>query len=64
MTLKTCKTKKDYRSSGTRTRVKKGHVQGHVTLTYKVTLDGYSFELYIFDIRDPKNLQNKKRSSL
>ena len=41
--------------------LRKSHVQGHVTLTYKVTLDSYSFELYIFDIRDPKNLQNKKK---
>ena len=45
----------------TRTRDNKGHAQGHVTLTYKVTLDSYSVELYIFDIRDPKNLQNKKK---
>ena len=60
-TLKTCKTKKDHRSSITRTRDKKGHAQGHVTLTYKVTLDSYSVELYLFDIRDPKNLQNNKK---
>ena len=33
-----------------------------MTLTYKVTLDSYSVDLYLFDIRDPKNLQNKKRS--
>ena len=56
--------KKDHRSSATRTRDNKGHAQGHVTLTYRVTLDSYSVELYIFDILDPKNLQNKKRSSL
>ena len=60
-TLKTCKTKKDHRSSVTRIRDKKGHAQGHVTLTYKVTLDSYSVELYLSDIRDPKNLQNKKK---
>ena len=30
-------------------------------LTYKVTLDSYSVDSYLFDIRDPKNLQNKKR---
>ena len=53
--------KKDHRSSVTRTRDKKGHAQGHVTLTYKVTLDSYSVELYLFDIRDPKNLRNKKK---
>ena len=53
--------KKDHRSSITRTRDKKGHAQGHVTVTYKVTLDSYSVELYLFDICDPKNLQNKKR---
>ena len=56
--------KKDHRSSVTRTRVRKGHAQFHVTLSYKVTLDSYSVDLYLFDIRDPKNLRNKKRSSL
>ena len=37
-----------------------------MTLTYKVTLDSYSVELYLFDIRDPKILRNKKdhRSSV
>ena len=53
--------KKDHRSSVTRTRVREGHAQGHVTLSYKVTLDGYSVDLYLFDIRDPKNLRNKKK---
>ena len=32
-----------------------------VTLTYKVTRDSHCLELYIFDIDDPKNLQNKKK---
>ena len=65
-TPKTRETKKDHRSSVTRTRVRKGHAQGHVTLIYKVTLDSYSVDLYLFDIRDPKNLRNKKdhRSSV
>ena len=36
-------------------------VELYVQLTYKVTLDSYSVELYIFDIHDPKNLQNKKK---
>ena len=53
--------KKDHRSSVSRTWDKKGHAQGHVTLTCKVTLDSYSVESYLFDIRDPKNLQNKKK---
>ena len=58
--MKTYETKKkDHRSSVTRTRVRKGHAQGHVTLSYKVTLDSYSVDLYLFDIRDPKNLRNK-----
>ena len=37
-----------------------------MTLTYKVTLGIYSVELYLFDIRDPKDLQTKKihRSSV
>ena len=30
-------------------------------MTYKVTLDIYSVDLYFFDIRDPKNLRNKKK---
>ena len=63
LTLKTCKTKKDHRSSVTRTRDKKSHAQGYVTLIYKVTLDSYSVEIYLFDIIDSKNLQNKTRSS-
>ena len=53
--------KKDHRSSVTRTRVRKGHAQGHVTLSYEVTLDSYSVDSYLFDIRDPKNLRNKKK---
>ena len=56
--------KKDHRSCVIRTRDTKGHAHGHVTLTYKVTRDSCCVELYIFDIPDPKNLQNKKRSSL
>ena len=40
-----------HHSSVTRTRDKKGHAQGHVTSTYKVTLDNYSVELYLYDIR-------------
>ena len=52
---------KDNHSSVTRNRDKKDHAQGHVTLKYKVTLDSYSMKLYLFDIRDPKNLQNKKK---
>ena len=53
--------KKDHHSKVTRTRDKKGHAQGHVTLIYKVMLDSYSVELYLFDIRDPKNLRNRKK---
>ena len=58
---KPAKQKKDHCSSVTRTRVRKGHAQGHVTLSYKVTLDSYSVDSYLFDIRDPKNLRNKKK---
>ena len=53
--------KKDHRSSVTRNRDKKGHVQGHVTLTYKVTVKGYSAVVCFFKIHEPKNLQNKKK---
>ena len=37
-----------------------------MSLSYKVTLYSYSVDLYLFDIRDPKNLRNKKyhRSSV
>ena len=56
--------KKDHHPCIIRTRNTKGHAHGHVTLTYKVTLDSCCVELYIFDIPDLKNLQNKKRSSL
>ena len=55
--------KKDNCSHVTSTRVSKGHAQGHVTLTYKVTLDSYSVDLYLFDIRDSKNLRNKKKDN-
>ena len=55
--------KKDNCSSVTSTSVRKGHAQGHVTLTYKVTLDSYRVDLYSFDIRDPKNLRNKKKDN-
>ena len=48
-------------SLGQDTRDTKGHAHGHVTLTYKVTRDSWYVELYIFDIPDPKNLQNKKK---
>ena len=61
LTLKTCKTKKDHRSCVIRTRDTEGHAHGHVTLTYKVTRDSWYVESYIFDIPDPKNLQNKKK---
>ena len=43
--------KKDHRSSVTSTRIREGHAQGHVTLTYKVTLDSYRVDLNLFDIR-------------
>ena len=48
-TLKTCETKKDHRSSVTRTRVRKGHAHGHVTLTHKVTLENYSVDFRLFE---------------
>ena len=44
-------------------RDKKGHVQGHVTLTYKVTFESYSV-VCLFEILDPKYLQNKKKAFL
>ena len=60
-TAQTCETKKDHRSSVSSTRVREGHAQGHVTLTYKVTLDSYSVDSYLFDIRDPKKPAKQKK---
>ena len=53
--------KKDHCSSVTSTRFRKGHAQGHVTLTYKVTLDSYSVDLYFFDIRRPQKPAKQKK---
>ena len=58
--LKTCRTKKDHRSSVIITRDKNGHVQGHVTLSYKITLISYSVVVFYSRSLTPKNLQNKK----
>ena len=41
----------------------KSHSQGNVTSTNKITLDSYCVDLYLFDIRDPKNLRNKKKDN-
>ena len=41
--------KKDHRSNVTRTRVRKGHAQGHVTLTHRVTLENYSVDFRPFE---------------
>ena len=30
-------------------------------MTYKVTFDSYSVDLYLFKILDPKNMQNKNK---
>ena len=32
-----------------------------MTVAYKVTLEGYSVVVCLFEIFDPKNLQNKKK---
>ena len=37
------------------------HIKLSLNLTYKVTLDSYSVDLYLFAIRDPENLRNKKK---
>ena len=52
--------KKVHRSSSSTTRDRKGHIQGHVTLTYKVTRQGYSIGLCCIEFPDPKNQGNKK----
>ena len=64
LTFKTSKTEKDHRTCVNKTRDTKGHAHGHMSLTYKVTRDSWCVALYIFDIPDPENLQNKKRLSL
>ena len=43
------------------TKDNKGHIKVSLTLTFKVTLGSYSVDLYLFDIRDPENLRNKKK---
>ena len=53
--------KENHSTSFTGTGDQRGRVQCHVTLTNKVTRDSYCVELDIFDIRDPKNLQNKRK---
>ena len=57
---------KVHRSSLSTTRDRKGPIQGHVTLTYKITRQGYSVGLCCIEFPDPKNHGNKKvhRSSL
>ena len=49
--------------SESKSRDKRHHSQGHMTSTKKVTLHSYSVDLYLFDIRDPKNLRNKKKDN-
>ena len=53
--------KKIQRSSLYTSRDREGHVQGHVTLTYKVTRQGYCIGLCFFEFLDPKNPKNKKK---
>ena len=45
------------------TKDNKGHIKVSLTLTFKVTLDSYSVDLYLFDICDPENLRNKKKDN-
>ena len=52
---------KKHRSGFSGTSDEKYHAQFHVTLIYKVTLDSYSVELYLFETLDPENLPNKER---
>ena len=63
LTRKTMETKKDHRCGLSTTRDRKGPIQGHVTLTYKATPQGYSVGLCCIEFPDPKNHGNKKSSS-
>ena len=49
--------------SFTGTKDEKVHVQGHATLTYKVTLEGYSVVLCLFQILDQKKICKNHRSN-
>ena len=51
----------NHRSSVTRTRDKKGHVLGHVTLTHSVTLEGYSMDLGSFEFYKQNYMQNSSK---
>ena len=42
-------------------RDRKCHFKGHVTLTYKVTRQGYDIRLYSIDFPELNNLRNKKK---
>ena len=53
--------KKDHRSSVTRTRDKKDHAQGHVTLTHRVTLEGYSVDFCPFEFYKQNYIQNSSK---
>ena len=60
LTRKTMETKKVHLCSLSTTRDRKGLIQGHVTLTYKVTRQGFSVGLCCIEFPDSKNQGNKK----
>ena len=61
LTRKTMETKKVHPCSLFTTRDREGHIQSHVTLTYKVTRQGYSVGLCCVEFPDPKKHRNKKK---
>ena len=56
----TMETKQIHVSSMYRSRDKIGHLQGHVTLTYKVTHQGHVSGSHVIDLLDQTNHRNKK----
>ena len=52
-------TKKDHRSTSLEPN-KEGHVQGHVTSTYEVTLKGFNILVCLFKILDQKTCETVK----
>ena len=60
LTQKTLETKKNHRSRTNTAKVSEGHVQHHVTLSFKVIRKGHAFVTSWNGSPDPKNIRNKK----
>ena len=63
LTQKTLETKKIYRFWTSTVKVSKGHVQHHVTLSFKVICKGHAFVTSCNEFPDPKTLETRKNPS-